>query len=121
MKRKEIFRRWERKLLRRILGGGTENECIRRTNEEIYESYQKPQIDSIIKARRLQWLGQIEKMVEKRTVRNIPWKTPKYRKKRGRSRKRWREAVPEDLKDKRIADWKNKATDRKHWKRITAL
>ena len=31
----------------------SENEYIRRTNEEIYEFYQKPQINSIIKARRL--------------------------------------------------------------------
>ena len=32
----------------------TENGYIRRTNEEIYESHQKPQMDSIIKTGRLE-------------------------------------------------------------------
>ena len=67
---REILRRWERKLLRRILKGETENGCIRRTNEEIYESYHKPQIDSIIKTR-LQWLDHIERVTKDRTVRRI--------------------------------------------------
>ena len=63
---------------------------IRRTNEEIYESYQKPQMDSIIKARRLQWQGHMERVIEVRTVRRIAWKTLGYKKKRGRPRKGWR-------------------------------
>ena len=65
----------------------TVNGCIRRTNEEIYEYYQKPQLDSIIKARRLQWLGHMERVTEERTVRRIAWKTPGCKKKRGRPRK----------------------------------
>ena len=36
-----------------------------------------------------------------------------------KDRRRWREAVLEDLKDKGIADWKRKGMDRKNWKRIT--
>ena len=48
----------------------------------------------------MQWLGHIERIAENRTVR----KTPRYRKERGRARKRWREAVLEDLKDKEIVD-----------------
>ena len=44
-----------------IRGGKTENGYTRRTNEEICESYQKPQMDLIIKARRLQWLKRITK------------------------------------------------------------
>ena len=76
---------------------------------------------SIIKARRLQWQGHIERMAENRTVRKITWKTPGYRKKRGRPRKRWIEAVLEDLKDKGMGDWKRKAMDGKNWKRITKL
>ena len=65
--------------------------------------YQKPQIDSIIKAR-LQWLGHIERMAENRTVKKKAWKMPGYRKRRRRSRKRWREAVLEDLRDKGMVD-----------------
>ena len=111
-----------RKLLRRIIGRkNSENGYVRRTNEEIYESYQKPQIDSIITARRLQWLGHMERVTEDRTVGRIAWKTLGYKKKRGRPRKRWIKTLLEDLKDKGIADWRRKAMDRRDWKRITKL
>ena len=39
-------------------------------------------MNSIIKARRLQWLGHVERVTEERTVRRIAWKTPGYKKKR---------------------------------------
>ena len=63
----------------------------------------------------------MERMAENRTFRKIAWKTSEYKKKRGRPRKRWRETVLEDLKDKGVADWKRKAMYRKNWKRITML
>ena len=116
-----MLRLWERKLLRMILGGKTENGYIRRTNEEIFESYQKPQIYSIIKARRLKRLGHMERVTEERTVRRIAWKTPGYKKKRGRLRKRWREVVLQNMEDKEIANWRRKAMDGGGWKRITKL
>ena len=85
-----------------IRGKRTENGYIRRPNEEIYEFHQKPPRHSIIKRRRLQWLGHIERMAKNRTVRTIAWKTSEYTKRRGRPRKRCRETVLEDLKDKGI-------------------
>ena len=54
--------------------GKNKNEYIRRTNEEIYEFYQKPQRDSIIKARRLQWLGHMERVTNDRLVRSMEHK-----------------------------------------------
>ena len=47
-------------------------------------------MDLIIKARRLQWLGHMERIIEEITIRRITWKTLGYKKKRGRPRKRWR-------------------------------
>ena len=102
-----------RKLLQRILGGKkTKSGYIKRTNAEIYECYRKPQIDMVIKSRRLQWLGHTERMARNRTVRRIAWKAPGYKKKRGRPRRRWRGAVLEDLEDEGIVDWKAKAMHR---------
>ena len=63
----------------------------------------------------------MERVTEDRTVRRIARKTPRYKKKRGGRRKRWREAVLEDLRDKGIAEWRRKAMDRRGWKRITKL
>ena len=45
------------------------------------ESYQKPQMDSLIKAR-LQWLGHMARVTEERLVRRIAWKTIGYKKER---------------------------------------
>ena len=70
-----------------IRGEKTYNE---QKNEDIYESYQKQQTDSIIKARRLQWMGHMDRVTDERTVGRIAWKTPGYKKKRRRPRKRWR-------------------------------
>ena len=63
----------------------------------------------------------MERINEDRTVRRIAWKTPRYKKKNGRPRKRWREAVLKDLRNKGIAGWRRKTMDRGGWKRITKL
>ena len=78
-------------------------------------------MNSIIKARRLQWPGHMERVTEDRMGRRIAWKTRGYKKKKGRPRKRSREAVLENLRNKGIADWWRKAMDRGGWKRITNL
>ena len=54
----------------------------------------------------------MERITEDRTVRRPAWKTPEYKKKRERPRKRWRETVLENPRDKGITDWKRKAMDR---------
>jgi Reverse transcriptase (RNA-dependent DNA polymerase) len=119
----ENVMRWERKVLRRILGGKKLEDgfYVRRTNREIYDLYAKPTIDMYIKARRLQWLGHIERMEDDRIPRRIAWKTPMHKRKKGRPRKRWREEVMADLREKGIQNWKAKAKNRKEWKRITKL
>ena len=40
----------------------------------------------------------MERVTEERTVRRIAWKTPAYKKKRGKLRKIWRGVVLEDLR-----------------------
>jgi len=118
----EKLLRWERKIIRRILGGKkTEEGYVRRTNNEIYEIYKAPTIDQVVKARRLQWLGHIERMPEERIVKRIESKAPEYKKRRGRPRKRWKQSVLENLKEKKIEDWRNKALNRKTWRNITKL
>lgn len=121
-KNQERLLRWERRIIRRITGGKkTERGYERRSNKEIYEIYKEPTIDKIIKARRLQWLGHIERMEEGRIPKTIAYRRPTYKKKRGRPRKRWYEAVKADLEEKNIREWKIKSKNRKEWKNITKL
>lgn len=54
-------------------------------------------------------------------VKKIAWRLPQSKRKQGRPRKWWREAVMENLKEKGINDWKAKSKDRKALQRITKL
>lgn len=108
---------WERKVLRRIYGGKkVDGVWERRTNAEIYELYNEPNITQVIKARRLQWLGHMERLPDERIVKEVRWRIPEGRRKRGRPRKKWWEAVKEDLKEKGGHNWKQIAKDRERWK-----
>lgn len=110
---------WERKLLRRIFGGRkTDQGWERRTNAEIYGMYKGEKITDTIKVRRLQWLGHLGRMPENRVVKGIAWKKMEGTRKRGRPRRKWWEAVQQDLQDKGIKNWKEKAKERKEWKKL---
>lgn len=119
---KQKLETWERRILRRIFGGRqTELGWERRSNAELYELFRDTRISNFIKMRRMQWLGHLERMVEGRDVRSLAWKIPEGKRKRGRPRKRWRDAIEEDLAEKGIQNWKTKAMNRKEWKHITKL
>ena len=113
---------WERTILRRIYGGKKgEMGYERRTNKEIYDLFKEPPIGEVVKARRMQWLGHLERMNEQRIVKHLAWKEPVGKKRKGRPRKKWREAVAIDLKERQITNWKEKAKDRKTWQKIIKL
>lgn len=50
-----------------------------------------------------------QKIPEDRLVKKIAWNKPNIKKKRGRPRKRWREAPTPDI---RMKNWKNKSRNR---------
>ncbi|CAH0560543.1 unnamed protein product [Brassicogethes aeneus] len=105
---------WERKILRRIFGGKkVEEGWIRRTNAEIYDIYKEPIITEVVKSRRIQWLGHLERMDDHRLVKGIGNKMAEGKRRKGRPRKKWMEEVLKDLKEKKIVGWKTKAKDRK--------
>lgn len=56
---------WERNLLPRIYGGKkTEENWKCRTNEEKCEMFNEPIILTVVKSRRLQWLGHVDERME---------------------------------------------------------
>ncbi|XP_025420516.1 uncharacterized protein LOC112690673 [Sipha flava] len=107
---------FERKVLRRIYGPVIENgEYRRRTNQEMYQMFNKPIISSYLKSKRLEWVGHIwrsEGIVKNLFTGRLNGKRP-----RGRPRQRWEDRVKTDLTEIseeliRIED----SEDRYRWK-----
>ena len=64
--------KWERKVLRKIYGPTKENGQWRiKTNEELRNKYKSQDIVTVIKIRRLEWLGHVSRMNETRSVKKI--------------------------------------------------
>jgi hypothetical protein len=63
---------WERKILRNIYGPTYENGCWRiKMNQEIYNKFTSPNIVTIIKGCRLEWLGHVVRMDGARVVKKL--------------------------------------------------
>lgn len=113
---------WERKILRRILGGKRDGEIWRRrTNEELMDIYKEPEISKIIRSRRLGWLGHIERMSDDRSAKKMLDIEFGATRKKGRPKTRWFSEVMKDLTDRGIEDWRVKARNRTEWKKINKL
>jgi len=54
---------FERKVYRRILGPGYDNE---KENKEVYASVKKPTVIETIRLNRLRWFGHVQRMEENR-------------------------------------------------------
>ena len=63
---------WERKILKKIYGPTKENGQWRiKTNLELTAKYKSQDIVTVIKIRRLEWLGHVIRMNETRCVKKI--------------------------------------------------
>jgi hypothetical protein len=69
-----------------------------------------------IKAQRIKWLGQIQRMDRARPTGKLLDCKPKGTRPVGRPRQRWEEDVMEDLKKLKIKNWKETAKDRRTWR-----
>ncbi|KAL4127579.1 hypothetical protein QTP88_011746 [Uroleucon formosanum] len=87
---------FERKILRRIYGPIYENGDYRiRTNGEIYQLFQKPNIKAFIRSKRLEWAGHLWRangICKQVLMGRINGRRP-----RGRPRHRWMDTIKSDL------------------------
>lgn len=58
----------ERKMLRKVYGRKKVNEGWERTNQELYELFNKVHIVGVIKAQRISWVGQVMRI----NLRRVP-------------------------------------------------
>jgi hypothetical protein len=77
--------------------------------------YKSQDIITVIKIRRLEWLGHVVRMDESRSVKKIFERKLEGRKGRGRPRLRWINDVEDDLRKLGVKRWRTKALDRVEW------
>jgi hypothetical protein len=88
-------------------------------NYELSELIKNADIVRFIKSRRMDWLGHVMRMGEKRTHKRIlEWK-PIGRRIRRRPRKRWIEDMEDDIQIMGMKGWRKLCKERVKWKRIT--
>jgi Holliday junction resolvase-like predicted endonuclease len=91
---KNILRRFERKIIRRIYGPVRLGRKWRiRNNEEIDNIIRKKDIVRFVKTRRISWIGQVERMEDSRMSKRV-------------------------MRVMGTEGWRRKARDRDQWRRI---
>jgi hypothetical protein len=70
---------------------------------------------TVIKIRRLEWIGQVIRMNEIRSVKKIFEGNLEGRRGTGRPRVRWINDVEDDLRKLGVKQWRAKALDREEW------
>jgi hypothetical protein len=102
---------WERKILRKVYGPVTEQGVwIIRTNEELRELYKARDLVVDIKRKRLEWLGHVIRMDQRRVVKKIFDSKPEGRRKVDRPRLRWLDELEDDLRVMKVKRWRKKSS-----------
>ena len=105
--------------MRKIYGPTKENGQWRiKTNAELITKYKSQDIVTVIKIRRVEWLGHVIRMNETGYVKKVFEGTLEGRRGRGRPRLRWLNDVEDDLRKLGVKRWRTKALDREEWASI---
>jgi hypothetical protein len=89
-----------------------------KTNAKLITKYKSQDIITIIKIRRLEWLGHVIRMDETRSVKKIFEGKLEGRGSRGRPKLRWINDVEDHLRKLGVKRWRTKALDRVEWASI---
>jgi Holliday junction resolvase-like predicted endonuclease len=87
-----------------------------RNNEEIDNIIRKKDIVRFVKARRISWIGHVERVEDSRMPKSVMREKIYTRRKRGRPKVRWLDDVQENLREMGIERWRRKAQDRDQWR-----
>jgi hypothetical protein len=118
-KDENILAIWKRKILPSIYGPEYINdEWKTRTNEEIIDMFNAPDMVSTTKSKTIEELGHIQRTDRDGDVKRIFENKSDGRRRVGRPRLRWFDGVESDLRTMGIKRWRNTARDREEWRRI---
>jgi hypothetical protein len=77
-----------------------------RTNEEVYNLYDKEDIIRFIKSQRLRWWGYVYRMEDERNVKRLTQWKPIAIGPSGRPSAKWQDDVLKDIKTMKIRSWR---------------
>jgi hypothetical protein len=110
---------FERKIVRGIFGPTKENQTWRiKNNEELDKLTKHENIVNHIKAQRLSWFGQIQRMPETRAAKKIFKLNHLTTRPRGRPKYGWEDNIIQDFGQMRIKNWLTCVQDRAKWKDV---
>lgn len=114
-----ILKSFEYRVLRRIFGAIYENNAWRkRYNHEIERLIKGENILRFIKAKRIQWMGHVQRMKETGMCKKIMNGKIYSNRRRGRPKLRWIDQVEKDLEKMKVKNWKRKSGERATWNSI---
>ena len=118
-RRLDVF---ENDILRLICGAVCEGGVWRRRhNAEIREMTGVPLLSDVVRSHRLRWAGHVARRGENSLLQMVLNAVPEGRRPAGRPRRRWRDAVSEDLRLLgRDEDWQQIAQDRQDWRALVS-
>jgi hypothetical protein len=96
------LRVFENMVLRRIFGAKRDEvikEWRRLRNEELYYLYSSPNINQVIKSRRMRWTGHVACMGDRRIAYRVMLGRPEGKRPFGRPRYRWMNNIKMDLQE----------------------
>jgi hypothetical protein len=92
----------EKRVLRRIFGPKRDvltRKCRKQRNEELNNMYSSTNIVRVIKSRRMEWAGHVDRTGKKRGVYRVLVGKPDGKRLLGRPRSRWENNIKLDLQD----------------------
>jgi hypothetical protein len=87
-----------------------------RNNEKIDNIIRKKDIVRFVKARKISWIGRVERMEDSRMPKRRRREKIYTRRKRGRPNVRWLDDVQEDVREMGIEEWRRRAQERDKWR-----
>lgn len=114
----ERVNRFERKVLRCILGPTREDGIWRRRyNSELYEIFDDPELSTYIKINRLRLAGHVIRMDDNRIPKRLMLAEISGNRPVGRPRRRWMDSVTADAEELlNVRNWRQAARERQPWK-----
>jgi len=96
------LRVFENRVLRRVFGSKRDEvtgEWRKLHNEELKDLYFLPNIERVVKSRRMRWAGHVARIGEGRGVHRVLVGKPEGKRPLGRPRRRWKDNIKMDLRE----------------------